>query len=245
MAYEFFKILEKRGLSPYKSLGIIAAMMLGLNSYFHSYIFTFITPTALIFVVSVAELLRKEIKDPIAHISTTLFGVVYTGWLMSHLILLMQMPQVVTHHEYYNIFGIKIRNGTSFALLPFVLTWTNDTGAFFIGRKFGKRKFLPRVSPKKTWEGVFGGAGCTLVASFIYRYVYAPYLSTGDCIVLSLLVAILAPLGDLVESIIKRDVNLKDASSTIPGHGGVLDRFDSLLFTTPAIYYYLRFFAAR
>ena len=84
-----------------------------------------------------------------------------------------------------------------------------------------------------------------IAGAFIYRYLYATYLSTFDCIALGGLAAILAPLGDLTESMFKRDVKIKDSSNTIPGHGGVLDRFDSLLFTAPVIYYYLRFFAAR
>jgi phosphatidate cytidylyltransferase len=157
----------------------------------------------------------------------------------------MQMPEALEPIVYKNFFDIPIRLGTSLALLPFVLTWSNDSAAFFVGRKIGKTKFFPVVSPKKTWEGVIGGAIATIITAFIYHYLYASYLSWFDCVTLGIGVGIVAPIGDLVESMIKRDVKIKDASSTIPGHGGFLDRFDSLLFTAPLIYYYLRFFAVR
>lgn len=237
--------MRERGLTPYKSLAIISSLILGLNAYFQSHLFTVITITALVIVVALAELFRRKKEEAIFHLSGTVFGVIYVGWLLSHLILLMQMPEVLEPLIYKNIFDIKIRLGTSLAILPFVLTWSNDSAAFFVGRKFGKTKFFPAISPKKTWEGVIGGAFATIFAAFIYHYLYASYLSWFDCITLGIGVAILAPLGDLVESMIKRDVKLKDASATIPGHGGILDRFDSLLFTAPLIYYYLRFFAVR
>lgn len=196
-------------------------------------------------MVACSELFKRNKEEAIFHISGTVFGVVYVGWLLSHLILLSQMPDVLEPLTYKNIFGIKIRLGTSLALLPFALTWTNDAMAFFVGKRFGKKKFFPSVSPKKTWEGVMGGAFAAIISAFIYHYLYASYLSWFDCVVLGSGVAIVAPIGDLVESMIKRDVKLKDASTTIPGHGGFLDRFDSMLFTAPLIYYYLRFFAVR
>jgi phosphatidate cytidylyltransferase len=216
-----------------------------LNAYFQSHLFTVITITSLVIVVSSAELFRRKKEEAIFHLSGTVFGVIYVGWLFSHLILLSQMPHVLEPFIYKNIFGIDIRLGTSLALLPFALTWSNDTLAFFIGRKFGRTKLFPAISPKKTWEGVFGGVVGAIGAAFIYRYLYASYLSSFDCITLGIIVGIVAPIGDLVESMIKRDVQLKDASATIPGHGGFLDRFDSLLFTAPIIYYYLRFLAIR
>ncbi len=243
--YEFCDILRQRGLAPYKSLAIISSLVLGLSAYFHSHLFTMLTISALVIVVAVAELLRRKKEEAIFHISGTVFGVIYVGWLLSHLILLMQMPRVLEPLIYTNIFDVKIRLGTSLALLPFVLTWCNDSMAFFVGRRCGRRKFFPSISPNKTWEGVLGGVLGVVVAAFIYQQVYATYLSWFDCMALGVGTAIIAPIGDLVESMIKRDVKVKDAAATIPGHGGVLDRFDSLLFTAPLIYYYLRFFAVR
>ncbi len=243
--YEFCDILRERGLTPYKTLAVISSLILGLNAYFQSHLFTIITITILVISVACAELFRPKKEQAIFHLSGTVFGVIYVGWLFSHLILLMQMPEVLQPLIYKNFFNIEIRLGTSLAILPFVLTWSNDSAAFFIGRRFGKRKFFPAISPKKTWEGVLGGVLVTIAAAFIYESVYATYLSWFDCVVLGTAVGIMAPTGDLVESMIKRDVQIKDASKIIPGHGGFLDRFDSLLFTAPLIYYYLRFFAVR
>lgn len=216
-----------------------------MNAYFQSHLFTVITITALVIVVAFAELFRRKKEEAIFHLSGTVFGVIYVGWLFSHFILLIQMPETLEPIIFKNLFNIPIRLGTSLVLLPFALTWSNDSAAFFIGRKFGKTKFFPAVSPKKTWEGVIGGAFAAIGAAFIYHYLYASYLSWFDCIALGIGVGIVAPIGDLVESMIKRDVKIKDAATTIPGHGGFLDRFDSLLFTAPLIYYYLRFFAVR
>lgn len=243
--YEFCEILKQRGLTPYKSLAIISSLILGLNAYFQSFLFTMVTITMLVIIIAVAELLRKNKEEAVFHLSGTVFGVIYVGWLLSHLILLMQMPEALKAISYYNIFDIKIKLGTSLALLPFALTFSNDSMAYFIGKKIGKHKFYPAVSPNKTWEGVIGGAIGAVIAAFIYQQLYAPYLSSFDCVVLGGGTAVVAPTGDLVESLLKRDANLKDAGRTIPGHGGFLDRFDSLLFTAPLIYYYLRFFAVR
>ena len=243
--YEFCDILKQRGLTPYKSLAILSSLILGLDAYFQSHLFTIVTITMLVIVVAFAELCRRKKEEAIFHLSGTVFGVIYVGWLLNHLILLMQMPETLEPIVYTNIFNIPIRLGTSLALLPFVLTWCNDTTAFFIGRRFGQRPLLPSVSPKKTWEGVIGGAVGAILAAFIYQQIYAPYLSWFDCMVLGGGVAIIAPIGDLVESMIKRDVKLKDVATHLPGHGGFLDLVDSLLFTAPLIYYYLRFFAVR
>ncbi len=243
--YEFCGILKQRGLTPYKSLAILSSLILGLDAYFQSHLFTVVTITMLVIVVAFAELCRRKKEEAIFHLSGTVFGVIYVGWLLSHLILLMQMPETLEPIVYTNIFNIPIRLGTSLALLPFVLTWCNDTTAFFIGRRFGQRPLLPSVSPNKTWEGVIGGAVGAILIAFIYQQIYAPYLSWFDCMALGGGVAIIAPIGDLVESMIKRDVKLKDVATHLPGHGGFLDIVDSLLFTAPLIYYYLRFFAVR
>lgn len=238
--YEFYEILEARGLHPYKTLGVLAALILGLSTYFRNYLSIFVTFTALLFFLSISELTRKNPDRSIYHISTTVFGIFYVGWLMSHLILLREMP--VTLHRNYEI-------GATYALLPFLLAWSNDTAAYFIGGKLGRRPLIPRVSPKKTWEGTIGGGIFSIIILFVFAKLlftqWFYYLNVFDCIVLGLLCGVAAPVGDLVESLLKRDALVKDASNTIPGHGGILDRFDSILFCAPIVYYYLRFFAAR
>jgi len=154
--YEFFEILEARGLHPYKTLGVLAALILGLSTYFRNYLAIFVTFTALLFFLAITELTRKNPDRAIYHISTTVFGTFYVGWLMSHLILLREMP-VALHRDYD--YGI----GATYALLPFLLAWSNDTAAYFVGGKFGKHQLIPRVSPKKTWEGTVGGAVFSII----------------------------------------------------------------------------------
>lgn len=232
-SYEFYTILEEKGLRPYKSLGVIASLILGLTAYFASYLFTLATIAGLFVVLSISELARSDPDRAIVHISTTYCGVIYTGWLFSHLILLRQIPV----HE-----GRDYATGLSYVMLPFVIAWTGDVFAFFFGRKFGKHGLLPRVSPAKSWEGAIIGFVFATGALFLMRYLYARYLTILDTFVLGILGYSGAIVGDLVESLLKRDANLKDVSSSIPGHGGILDRFDSILFTGPLVYYYLQLF---
>ncbi|MDI6840809.1 MAG: phosphatidate cytidylyltransferase [bacterium] len=258
-AYEFYEILEARGLKPFKSVGVLAAFILGWSSYYESHIFTFLTLTGLFFFVSVSELCRKAPDRAIYHISATVFGTFYVGWLMSHLVLLRQIPIFLYHRElihnlsnlklYYffpnKIFAPDYGIGAIYTLMPFILAWMNDTGAYLIGSKLGKHKVLRRVSPAKSWEGCIGGGIFGLIGIFILRYGWAPWLRVIDCLILGGLSAFAAPTGDFVESMLKRDANVKDASNIIPGHGGILDRFDSVLFVAPIVYYYLRFFVVR
>lgn len=232
-SYEFYRILDVKGLRPYKSLGILASLILGLNAYFASYIFTLATITILFIILSISELTRVDSDRAIYHISTTYFGIVYTGWLLSHLILLREIPRHI---------GGDYSIGLSYAMLPFVIAWTGDIAAYVVGSKFGRHKLLSRVSPAKSWEGAVAGGIAATFGLFIMRILYAPYLSVIDTVILGILGYAAGLVGDLVESLLKRDANLKDVSKAIPGHGGVLDRFDSILFTAPVVYYYLRFF---
>jgi len=229
--FEFYEILAAKGLHPYRFLGILAALVLGLTAYYASYLYTFLTLTVLIFILAVSELVRRHPKDSIYHIASTVFGTFYIGWLMSHLILLRELPRHL---------GLDYGVGVTFALLPFIIAWGNDTMAFFIGRKFGRHPLLQRVSPGKTWEGTVGGILFATLFTVIYRYLYATYLRLIDAILMGLIGACMALIGDLVESLIKRDAYLKESYGTIPGHGGVLDRFDSIFFCAPFVYYYLR-----
>lgn len=234
--YEFFKILESKGIRPYKTLGITSALLLGWSAYSQNYLSTFLILTALLFLLSVAEFPRKDPSVAILHISTTFYGILYVGWLFSHLILLRELPHALEK---------PYEEGGSYTLLPFVIAWSYDSVAFFIGTRFGKFKLLPRISPGKSWEGSIAGLFASLLGIFLFKKIDASYLSTLDCILLGTVGSFLAQTGDLVESLIKRDANVKDTSLIIPGHGGFLDRFDSILFVAPVVYYYLRFIKAN
>jgi len=235
--FEFYDILRTKGMKPYKKIGILVAIIVGLTAYFQSYVYTYLLFTLLVMVLSISELFRMKQDGAINHIGTTIFGILYVAWLFSHLIFLRELPTVTG--KPYNI-------GISYVLIPFFIGWGYDSGGFFIGRKFGRRKLLARISPSKTWEGAIGGVFLSLIFLFAYQKIFhLTYLTNFDCICLSVLGSGFAQAGDFVESLIKRDAQIKDSASYIPGHGGVLDRFDSILFVAPFVYYFLRFFAER
>ena len=130
----------------------------------------------------------------------------------------------------------------SLVLLMYILTWTFDSFAYLTGRKLGKTKILPLISPKKSWEGFFGGVAAALIGAYILSH-YFTILSNKHWIVLGAIISLTAVLGDLIESMFKRSVGVKDSGTLLPGHGGILDRFDSVLFVIPFVYLYLQFFA--
>lgn len=123
----------------------------------------------------------------------------------------------------------------------FILVWCNDTFAYLVGSQWGRRKLFPRISPNKTWEGLLGGVAGTLVISLTFHYFF-PYMPAVGWLGLAVVVLIFGTLGDLFESAIKRSFNMKDSGKFMPGHGGILDRIDSLLFAMPMAYFYLRIF---
>jgi phosphatidate cytidylyltransferase len=120
-----------------------------------------------------------------------------------------------------------------------ILIWINDTGAYVAGSLFGRHKLFPRISPKKSWEGFAGGALFTLIAAFVIRYMLQTSLLTADWMIIGLLTCVVAVYGDLTESMFKRSADKKDSGNLIPGHGGILDRFDSILFMMPVVFIYL------
>lgn len=125
-------------------------------------------------------------------------------------------------------------------LLMFVMIWLNDTGAFCVGSMIGKRKLCQRLSPKKSWEGFWGGMGCSVIFSVVSNYYFNPMgLQLWQWIALGVLTSLMSTWGDLFESMLKRTVNVKDSGKIMPGHGGILDRIDSLLFVGPAVYIFM------
>jgi phosphatidate cytidylyltransferase len=129
--------------------------------------------------------------------------------------------------------------GLGWLCLVLVVTWSADTGAYFAGRSFGRKKLYERVSPKKTWEGVYGGMAAAVCGVFLMDAFWLETLGVVECVVLGLSLSALGVLGDLAESLVKRTYGVKDSGNIMPGHGGLLDRIDSLLFVAPALYGYL------
>jgi phosphatidate cytidylyltransferase len=181
--------------------------------------------TAFGFIISYPE--RK-----LADVAVTLWGILYLGMLFSFWVLVRELNQ-----------------GCFWIVLALILTWASDTGAYFIGRNWGKRKPWPRLSPGKTLEGALGGLFFCIVTSLaltstsgFFRWG-GPDLGLNVSIVLGLVVSAMAQAGDLVESGLKRSAGVKDSGCLIPGHGGILDRFDSLLFVMPTVYFFVQIYA--
>ena len=239
--WEFYLVMEAKGVNPSKRLGIFAALVLSTITYWWGpaggpALGAFLA--ALMIASALRELFRPEMSFPIYDIATTMFGVFYVGWLMLHLLLLRELPRQVALPE---------SAGSHFLLYAFLLAWASDTGAYFVGLAWGKHRLAPRISPKKSVEGSIGGLLAAVGGAYLGRAWFVrdefghPYLGVGQTLALALLAGVAAQLGDLVESLLKRDARIKDTSNAIPGHGGVLDRFDSLLFCGPVLYYFLTF----
>jgi len=228
---EFYRMMRGRGLNPFQPLGVASALALLWVSYRPDTPHVGFLATGVLLLVLALELRRPEVRQRVEDIAVTSFGVLYVGWLSAHFILLRELPWQV---------GGDYSSGASFVLLAFFLTWSCDTGAYTIGRTVGRNRPWTRISPRKSVEGAFGGLAFALAAAFIARRWFAPYLELRDALALGLLVGVFAQVGDLVESLFKRDAAHRDSSNLIPGHGGVLDRFDSLYFAAPLVYYYLQ-----
>jgi phosphatidate cytidylyltransferase len=122
----------------------------------------------------------------------------------------------------------------------FFLLWTSDTGAYLVGISLGKHRLFPRISPKKSWEGFFGGLVFTLIVSWVISK-YFTVISLTDWVIIALIIGIFGVLGDLIESLLKRSFDTKDSGNILPGHGGILDRFDSVIFSAPLVFLYFQF----
>jgi len=234
--FEFYKMMEAKGLRPYKWIGMLSGGALPWYLFFRQGMYANVLLTVTFIAVMIAELLRKEKGHAVYHISVTIFGVLYVSWLGSHLMLLRELPIIA---------GLDYSFGYTFVIMVFALTWCYDTGAYTFGRMFGKHKLFPSISPGKTIEGAIGGTFLSIAGILVVRMVMDTRLGIVEAILLAIAASTIGQLGDLVESMIKRDAKLKDSASSIPGHGGILDRFDSLLFTAPLIYYALRYFVMK
>ncbi|HET6762727.1 MAG TPA: phosphatidate cytidylyltransferase [Longimicrobiaceae bacterium] len=178
--------------------------------------------------------LRGVEGQPVLGISATVFGALYTGALLAFGLYLRHLPGVTNRWH-----------GTALLFAPVLLTWSNDSFAYFVGRRFGRRKLIPRVSPGKTVEGTLGALVGTILVAVAYSFLLARFpayrIGVPAAAAFGAGISIAAVVGDLAESLLKRDAGVKDSGTLLPGHGGALDRFDSLFFTLPLAYYFFRY----
>ncbi|HEX8750326.1 MAG TPA: phosphatidate cytidylyltransferase [Nitrospira sp.] len=179
---------------------------------------------ALVAILSIPLLMKMPLHDSLREGAITMTGLLYIGLPLSYLVMIRLLPQ-----------------GEWFLLFLLLVTWAADTGAYYVGTLCGQHALAPRISPKKTIEGLVGGFLGAMVFAYIARWWFLSELSGLDCLVLAVLLTLAGLWGDLAESAIKRSVGAKDSGGILPGHGGMLDRLDSLLFTAPAFYYYVTF----
>jgi len=231
---EFYSLLEKNGHAPQKWIGIIIGSLTFITLFFNNStdysITSLILPIYLpaFFTIFLAELFRNK-EQAFSNIALTFLGIFYISVPLS----LWNLVSI--HYGHQN----PAQNYNWHYLLGyFFLMWTADTGAYLSGRFFGKHKLFERLSPKKTWEGFLGGLLLSLVVAYI-NSIYYTELRLDQWIIVAILTCVLGTLGDLVESMFKRSIDIKDSGSILPGHGGILDRFDGVFISSPFIVAYL------
>ena len=233
---EFYNLFEKPvnkttwfgawlgGLSVHKAVFLLISSLIVVCFYYEHFNFVLI----LYFVMFIYLIIDEVIKS-VRHfesIATWMLSVVYISTPFGLLSLMGSEKLIQSYHVNY-------------AIICLILVWVSDTFSFFGGKLFGKHKLAEQISPKKTWEGSITGFTFTVIASLIIYFYSSPAHSLLHYILIGVTTGIFAQIGDLFESYLKRSVQVKDSSNIIPGHGGVLDRFDSILFVAPAVYIFI------
>jgi phosphatidate cytidylyltransferase len=229
-AWEFCRIAKAAGAEPFEEIAIGAAalvplLVLGVHNRKLSISITHVA-LAILVVFASAIFFRGPNRRPLLSSATTIFGVAYVAMLAYVFDL--------RYHDYI----VSAAGGTALAVLPLVLTWATDIGGYMFGRAFGEKKLFPSVSPGKTIAGAVGGMVLAVVVCWIYvKFVLQPVAQLSftplGIVLFAVALSVTALIGDLAESLIKREASVKDSSTIIPGHGGILDRFDSMLFVLP------------
>lgn len=227
--WEFYKLVMTDGSEPRRYAGtilscllFILAALIAKNVISPFYLIVLIPLTFYIFI---QELYLKS-KKPFENLADTFIGIIYLTIPLSLFNFIAFPVNDSGNYHYQIILGF------------FFLLWASDTGAYLFGRKLGKRKLFERHSPKKSWEGSIGGTFTTLLVAFIISKFYTD-LVLIDWLVMALLIVVTGTLGDLVESMLKRSLDVKDSGKMLPGHGGILDRFDGLFLSVPFVVTYL------
>lgn len=220
-ALEFYGMMGLSRRHPLTLFGLVWVLLFILVAHFEeSYTAPLLTSAVAFSLIWL--LFRSPVKDAATNWVWTLAGIIYIGWLMSHFIPLRELE-----------------SGREWVLFVVLATFAADTAAFFIGRAWGRHSLAAKISSLKTWEGAVGGFLGAIAASLILVLLLGLSIPYWQTVILGALIGIVAPLGDLAESMLKRSTGLKDSGTLIPGHGGLLDRLDSILFTVVVVYYYV------
>jgi phosphatidate cytidylyltransferase len=244
---EFYGLIEDKGAQPLVTVGLAAGGALPLVAYVGDASHVTLLLTAVLLGLMVAQLRKAQIQESLASVSGTFFGVFYVGWLGSHAVVLRGFYEAaLARYPAEDLIYVGLAPESGIFLLIYTLTvvvWC-DTGAYFFGRAYGKRKLAPRVSPGKSVEGALGGVFTGTVAGLVVKGIFDffwPDLSAAfpwsAAIPFGILLSVVGIVGDLVESLLKRDAQVKDTGALLPGMGGILDRVDAPLLAIPVMYY--------
>jgi phosphatidate cytidylyltransferase len=230
---EFYKLSKVGGISPQRNLGLVTGAIIFIFTFLHARgiitVNLFGVCLSSLFIVPAYELFRSK-KNSVENIAITIFGVLYIIY-----------PFSLLNFFVYPDLPLNNRYDPTLLIYLFILIWVYDSGAYLFGVTFGKHRLFERISPKKSWEGFFGGWFLTLVFAVALHHFF-PGFDMVFMLSIASIIAITGTFGDLVESMIKRNLGLKDSGKFLPGHGGLLDRFDSILFASPFVYLYITFF---
>jgi phosphatidate cytidylyltransferase len=231
--FEFYVLAKQRGLNPDTGGGFLAATALVVIATFPPDLYNLLLVHFVIIILIVGSLIAATLRGApfdkmIGSVGSTILGVLYIGLLGSYLVTLRMFHDQAASAHLLSYFFLVLMGG--------------DAGAYYVGRAFGKRKLAPSISPGKTWEGVVGGIAAALVMATLAHYWFFRQLPLKVGLPLAMVMTIVGIFGDLAESALKRGAGAKDAANILPGHGGLLDRLDSLLFNAPLIYYFARFY---
>ncbi len=230
--YEYCRIVKNKGIFANTWTGILFILVLLANEFYH-YLSIYYLVLLLIVLLTLIELFRNK-GSAIINIGTTLLGIFYIGFFADALLAIRELyPRVEYLYERGGFLIISI----------LAAIWICDSAAFFGGISLGKHKLFPRVSPQKSWEGAVFGFIFSILTMLLAKVIILDFLSWKSVIILGIIVGTAGQIGDLIESLFKRDTGVKDSSGLIPGHGGIFDRFDSLLYSAPVILLYLKNFA--
>lgn len=262
--FEFYRMIEIKGAKPLKIIGLISGVFIVISFFQHEIGHLLASYEVYVSIPSIAELILivliisiiiiliiemfRNNGSPILNVSSTLFGILYIPLFIGTLVGIRESFNLVDFPIEISlemletsleepIERIHIWGGYTVVSI-FAIIWICDTMAYFGGKLFGKNKLFERVSPNKTWEGAILGFIFSLVSAMIAKYLFLDYLTLIEAITIGFIIGTVGQIGDLIESLIKRDVGLKDSSSLIPGHGGFFDRFDSLILASPVLYLY-------
>ncbi len=220
---EFYRLMEERGTPVRRYAGVFLGVLVVFAFYQGGLSLTaFIVSAGTIGLFMSALVGREDLSRAFEKTAYTLVGIFYVGWLLAHLVLLHRMD-----------------GGRFYILFLLLVIWFGDIAAYYVGKNFGRRKLASEISPAKTVEGTGAGLGGSVAGAFVARWLFLGQLSAVDALFLGVLLGLLGQLGDLSESVVKRSAGAKDSGRLIPGHGGLLDRLDSLLFSAPILYYYM------